>query len=660
MPFAAGQAPLRPSRPLNRKPFTLTPVLTWLPSRGDVHLESLGWANRLDGCRCSLATGTYRVLPADASQIWPYQRGTGQEPHSTNAGDVGADGHVAGTACSGSVSPTACCGEARRPGRSQRTGSTPIEMPGAIEQTGDHADQRDSDVKGSPRGLIPWQGRLRRQRRRPVEATLTLLCSFALCACGSTVQLSGLEGSSSAGQLGGTGRATGASSNPQGSGAASLGSPSTPAAIGGDRGVAAGPGTEELAAGSKQRDGSMSPSGAISGTGQARVGFVIITDVNAAVASIGYSVDTGDNEGQATAAAAWLNARGGLAGRRVVPVFFRTSSSAVLQNSDSVQQAACTHFTEDMRVDAVVAYLPNMPLFEDCLTAHRVLVVRSFLDGRGTDAFARAGGALLQPAGLDTAHSIAVLADGLGAQDYWRGHRIGWFLPDGPETTAAARSAIVRGAFERNGIHISKDFRYSGTDIQQAFRDGSAAVLQFKAAKLDRIILTGFGGTTYFMNPAASQDYHPGYALDTDVDPSASTITVSDSRQLSAVTGVGWQPTTDIGFSHIGAKSRPQRDCTEAMKSAGQDISADTSASEAMLICDGLFFLRYGAVLANGSLVPTVFAPSVAGGGHGYDSPTTQVTDTTRRDGAAGYQILRYTASTNAFRYTTAVQRIRF
>jgi hypothetical protein len=324
-----------------------------------------------------------------------------------------------------------------------------------------------------------------------------------------------------------------------------------------------------------------------------------------------------------------------------------------LANTNGVQQAACSRFTEDTRVDAAISYLPNMQLFEQCLAQRKVFVVRSYYGGRSDKAIAALGTSVRQPGGMSIENGSVALIDELGRRDYWKGRKVGWFLPDDADHAGLESSAKVKAALARYGVSGVTTSRYSPTDVQAGARAGQSAVLRFASAGIDRVILTGLGSTTYFMQAASSQNYVPGYAINTDVDPSATPLGVTDEKQLKAIAGVGWQPATDIGLGQVGTRSAGQKECVAAMTKGGQSTASDAAATVAMLICDGFFFLDYAADRAGGSVVASDVDSTVRRAFNQYASPATQKVDLRNLDSASAVQLFRYDDQSNIFRYTS-------
>ena len=66
-----------------------------------------------------------------------------------------------------------------------------------------------------------------------------------------------------------------------------------------------------------------------------------------------------------------LNAQGGLAGRKIVPVYAQTDTGS--SNWETDFSAACATFTQDHHVEAVLGYVFNyFSSFERCLAAKRI------------------------------------------------------------------------------------------------------------------------------------------------------------------------------------------------------------------------------------------------------------------------------------------------
>jgi ABC-type branched-subunit amino acid transport system substrate-binding protein len=386
---------------------------------------------------------------------------------------------------------------------------------------------------------------------------------------------------------------------------------------------------------------------------------VYIGDLNSGAKALGFDVDLGNAEAQAKAAATAINASGGMGGRKVEVVVFQTDTASVLANTEVVQQSACDRFTQDDKVDAVVSYLPNMQLLESCLTNRKVFVVRAYYGGRSDKAIASFGARLRQPGAMSIENGVVALIDGLGKRDYWKGRKLGWFLPDNTDHANIENNAKVKAALNRYGITSIETFRYSPTDVQAGARAGQSAVLRFASSGVDRVILSGLGSTTYFMQAASQQNYVPGYAINSDVEPVATPLGVTDERQLNAIAGVGWQPATDIGLTQVATRSVGQKACVAAMDKAGQSTSSDAAAVLAMLVCDGFFFLDYAADRTGGSVLPTDADAAVRRDFSHYASPATQRVDLRNLDGALDIQLFRYDDQKNVFQYTTAPSRGR-
>ena len=102
-----------------------------------------------------------------------------------------------------------------------------------------------------------------------------------------------------------------------------------------------------------------------------QIGIETLTNVGAAYAAVGYKgvVPTDEDvKNVAEAMADAVNRRGGIAGRKMVPVLHFTDITS--GTADTRGQAACSYFTEDHHVFAVVGQGNHGDSFPSCLAQH--------------------------------------------------------------------------------------------------------------------------------------------------------------------------------------------------------------------------------------------------------------------------------------------------
>ena len=436
-------------------------------------------------------------------------------------------------------------------------------------------------------------------------------CLLMAAACGTTVPGAGLAQSGgmtsaggSASAADGLGSADGAATEnglvPGENGGAdstAAGSSSVgPAEAGApDAGVGAGP------AGVQQGQPSAGGSGvgpAATGRGwterEVRIGVTTVKDLATASSSAGIAaIETGDNEAQANAVAAHLNARGGLFGRKIVIVFDDHSTADLSANREVEAQESCTKFTQDTPVVAVINTQTALetPSYLACLAKAGIPlfgVSVSVMDNRLlNDSKGLYFPVIVPPwdrfAGFFTSRLKA----------------LGYFTPwntdaGGPGQAPVKVAAYIRDdpVSERVYQLAAKAFAAAGHPPVTVFRyktpqDASSAVLQFRSQgvthvfSLDHLFFT-------FAHQAESQRYRPRYALHSSNAVGALMESNSPQAQNVGALGVGTAPSMDIS-GDTGDITPGGKLCREILRSHGQDPKdGGLPQTYAYSLCDSL------------------------------------------------------------------------
>jgi hypothetical protein len=497
----------------------------------------------------------------------------------------------------------------------------------------------------------------RARRRARAAGSAALLGVLLLSACGTTVASSGLGDTSGLGYGSGGGQlAASQSPVPNGPSAPAGGGPSlgTPAIPGGS----AGPGGQPAVPGGS---GGLSPSSpvvrGVSG-GEVKIGFTYIDGGDAALQALGINgVTFGDTKGYEETIVAHLNATGGIAGRRVVPVFHKYNATATDQSKE--QDAACAHFTQDTPVFAVTGI--NLGSVADnglvpCLAKAGVQYYGGFQDG-DAQFWRKYRGWIASPDSLNQTDWLRGYVDGLARQGFFTpGARIGLLTLNQPSLQRAVRDGL-RPALAARGFSIDDAVEFSNES--QGVAQVSASVLRFRSRGITHVLFAapGGGAPLYFMRTAQEQQYHPKYGLSTYDYPAVLLEVAAPPEQLAGSVGIGWAPFLDLRASEQPTPSRATRDCLALFEKRGQKTSSYLALGTQLGLCDNLLMLQR---VARG--LPRLSAGGVS---QGIDAlGTSFVTAGTfaarfgagkTQDGVAASRDLVYVTSCSCFRYAGKV-----
>ena len=391
-----------------------------------------------------------------------------------------------------------------------------------------------------------------------------------------------------------------------------------------------------------------------------KIGFVDVVNNNEMVASFGVKgADTGDTRAQATAVIADINARGGLLGRKIVPVW--ATYDALSQESDDQQYASiCATLTQDNHVFAVLAPWNTVASFATCLAKAHVLYLDDGLLQEDVNGF-RSVAPWMYTGLLSLSRSAVAFAAGLHQGGFFtQTSKVGLVRFDYAEYKRASDD-YLKPTLASFGVHVAAEAAVHRDSTSQLMADINHAVLQFKTAGVDRVIfLTAAGGTAlFFIEQAQSQNYNPHYGFASPDSPAFLAQNLPAS-QLQGSMGVGWMPATDVADAQGPALTTAEKRCFAInQKYTGTAFSARSGAVTALAYCD-LMSLLEDAANSGGTLSASSWVQGLRQLGRRHQTPLTFAAEfgPDRPDGGAAYRPLAYDGGCSCFRYTAAAQRV--
>jgi len=384
------------------------------------------------------------------------------------------------------------------------------------------------------------------------------------------------------------------------------------------------------------------------------VGIRYPSNSNGLITSVGFSgVNPGDSRAMAQAVVDDINGRGGIAGRRIAPLYFPfdVTASVAPGGGDGEQQKACAAFTEDNKVFAVVSPIVSGDVLQACLAKRGVVFVDDNWNYFTTDMSAAN---YWDPAYPNPLRSVPALVDRLVANGFLtKNAKIGAVYQDLPSRQMLVDQAL-RPALVRHGLKLDSTVAWTASRADAL----AGGVVKFRAAGVTHVFVLDPGGLETFgwMTAAESQGYHPKYALDTRNYPFLQQGQ-SPANQLINACGIGWVPAADVGLRPNAELSPAERRCLAVVAKAGQNMGDATNVRVAFAYCDTLEFLKAAAGDGRAGLSLT----SIKVGGEGLAdryAPTGTFSarfGPRRHDGASAARDLVFDGPCRCFRYTGPV-----
>jgi len=348
--------------------------------------------------------------------------------------------------------------------------------------------------------------------------------------------------------------------------------------------------------------------------------------VNKAAGANGIS--TGDEQKNANAVIDDINKNGGIAGRKVVPVFAPFDATST-QTIDQQYNTICTDFTQDHKV--MVAFAQGTESWRQCLLDHGVAVMDSDLPTSDTAEFQRHWNYI--ELGYPNVDRIAsFLTTALVDQNYFSGWNEATGAPDSSKVTIGiiatdtdpfrhAVDGILVPNLKRLGYTAQTEYIaevQTASDYSSEAAAVSSAELKFRQAHVDHVIDFDSNGqlALFFMNTASSQRYYPRYAGHTG---SAFEVLVSTNDapadQFRGAVGFGWDPGIDLPADQNGDNGPYSNDarkkCLKVYKDHGITFQDANSEGIGLGTCSELWLVRAALTPAPSVINLTTFVRAV-------------------------------------------------
>jgi ABC-type branched-subunit amino acid transport system substrate-binding protein len=358
------------------------------------------------------------------------------------------------------------------------------------------------------------------------------------------------------------------------------------------------------------------------------------------------------------------NANGGLAGRKIMPVYGDTDTA----NSDwnTQFQAACQNLTQDHHVQAVLGYVfAFMDSFEGCLAQHRVphlyggyqpgdkqaqkdfpsivSVAHPTVDGVNETVL---GGAMASGL-LTTRSKLGILYDGCGHGDRaFKASTEPWLKAKGLQYETVYMSCAGGSG-----------------DAGAAAASVKSAQLQFAAHGVNVAFIPNAIEMLVFMENAESQGYRPAYINQGGGAALEAQGGIVPPAQMKNLHGFGWMPGIDVTQSHQPYAATPeQKACLTKLKKHGLVPAAYNDFMFAYVTCDSLDLYAKALAVTGGvsdgfrvqqallTVMPSFRGASTYGGVYGVSA--------LQRGGPGQYREIGFVDACSCFQYRGPVRRI--
>ncbi|MEX0874535.1 MAG: ABC transporter substrate-binding protein [Actinomycetota bacterium] len=394
-----------------------------------------------------------------------------------------------------------------------------------------------------------------------------------------------------------------------------------------------------------------------------KIGFNITKNLSAALVAVGFGGGgsgefVGEERPIVDALIKQMNKGGGIAGRKIEPVFFEYDATQA-QGWDALAAQACATFIEDNEVFAVVSgHVGQTDTLLSCLAEGGVPLVQQNqwpYDGEYFNSYA---GWFYQPSRMRPERWVPQYIDGLkGAGYFTSGYKLGLIRFDAPVFGRIEK--MIRSTLKSRGLNLT-DVSVIGTpqsvgQFSAMSGELSNTILQFRSKGITHVIFDEYAAIIpfFFLTQAESQRFRPRYGF-TSVNLPGTNEQQHGPPQLHGSISVSWLPGQDFFADapkdpRITAGGAFQR----CMKLLRDELGLPASRLYGPSHCDNLFFLE-SALGRTNDITPAGLRASAESLGTSYDSPYTWSTrfGPGRTDGASKTMLSKYDDGCECFKFS--------
>ncbi len=386
-----------------------------------------------------------------------------------------------------------------------------------------------------------------------------------------------------------------------------------------------------------------------------KIGFNHSAPLGPAFALVGFG---GTPEGENTeriiidALVKHMNAHGGLAGRKIVPIYYEYDAT----DSDSwdvVAEQACQKFINDEKVFAVVAgHVGGTDALAACMAKGKTPLVQQNqwpYDGKYFKDYANY---LYQPSRMRPERWVPAYIAGLKDAGYFNaGYKLGLMRFDEPVFDRIA--TLIKSELKKRGLVLTSEAvigtPHSVSAFGQMSTEISSATLRFRQDGVTHVIFDEWAGQMPFfgLTIADQQDFRPRYGF-TSVNLTNTQALQHEPSQLNGSVVVSWLPGQDVGKADDPRRGGAHARCAKIFTDAGIAPNRLYNGT----FCDSLFFLDQALSTTN-NITPTGLGAASAKLGTSYDSPYTWDTklELGRPDGGSAVRLGKYVEACTCYRY---------
>lgn len=381
------------------------------------------------------------------------------------------------------------------------------------------------------------------------------------------------------------------------------------------------------------------------------VGFELIKGGNEFIgAAFGTPINFGDGRTEVMAVVKDINARGGVGGRKIQPVFAEWNAAG----GDPAREQDCAKLIDDGKAQFIVTVINISSTFVACAAKRGVPVINSSLGAGDEQLYRDFGKFFFSPGMVNLDRESKLLLESLAARKLISPKEKVGVVIDG-------RDPMYQRVFKNTEEPTLKRLKIpyiSYTVINEG--DVNNAVLRFSSENVKQVVFIAPNGIIeiLFMQAAEQQRFRPMYGMG-DSSSAWFVSSTAPREQVRGIQGVGSLPLANVAAPQYPTTPREQR-CLDLIRKEGENNADRHSSITATVYCEATYAFAHVGALVQGKLTADAFAAAYPTAGKTYLPLTTFATDLSRgNDSATQYRTLGWSDDCTCVRYLSGPMPIR-
>jgi hypothetical protein len=373
------------------------------------------------------------------------------------------------------------------------------------------------------------------------------------------------------------------------------------------------------------------------------------------------TASTGDARAQANAVAAWVNAHGGIGGKRLVP---KVHDYNAQQASEVNDNNLCQRIADTDKATLAVLHGQIHASARTCYAAKKVIAFEGSAYGFGREFYSKHSPSLWSPSYADYDQTSRALVESIKARKWLAGEtKVGIVLwDDEPYHQVADRT--LKPLLEKLGVEVVKA-SVSNADIGAIENGIQAAAQTMVVNQVDHLTFLGSAPLQPFFVQQNQQYEQFVYALTSFDVPRY--MSSDFPRNMEGMIGVGFSPVDDVlDPQHPFPQPGTEKLCFDIYKAAGITLQARYqnrvfNSKQAMSYCESTLLLKKVADgLGSAPLTPASFTAAAERLGSSFQAAQTFRTSygPGKHTGAVSYREITFTPSCSCMTYTSGLRTL--